>query len=55
MELFPHQTKALEETNHFIGGLNTVKERYTPREVIELTRDAYGGRAFREFFEKKGS
>ena len=41
--------------NHFIGGLNTVKERYTPREVIELTRDAYGGRAFREFFEKKGS
>ena len=41
--------------NQFIGGLNTVKERYTPREVIELTRDAYGGRAFRKFFEKKGS
>ena len=41
--------------NHFIGGLNTVKERYTPREVIELTQNEYGGRAFREFFEKKGS
>ena len=41
--------------NHFIGGLNTVKERYTPREVIELVQNEYGGRAFREFFEKKGS
>ena len=38
--------------NHFIGGLNTVKERYTPREVIELTQNEYGGRAFREFFER---
>lgn len=47
--------------SHFICALESVncffkeKETYTPRQVIELTCSAYGGRAFREFFEKKGA
>lgn len=41
--------------SHFICALKSVKETYTPRQVIELTCSAYGGRAFREFFEKKGA
>ena len=28
------------------------KEKYTIREMIELTKDEYGGKEFREFFEK---
>ncbi len=29
-----------------------VKEKYTIREIIDLTKDEYGGDTFREFFEK---
>ena len=31
---------------------NPRKEKYTIGEMIELTKDEYGGRTFREFFEK---
>ena len=39
--------------NQFIDALENIKDTYTPREAIELTRNAYGGREFAAFFEKK--
>ena len=36
----------------FIKSMGEVKEVYTPREVIALTEEHYGGEVFRKFFEE---
>jgi len=38
-------------TENFISNLSEVKDEYTVREIIELTKGHYGSNAFRRFFE----
>ena len=38
-------------TQRFIDSLGELKESYTVREIIEMTKGQYGGEAFRRFFE----
>lgn len=40
-------------TEQFVNGLRSVKEQYTVREIIEITKNAYRGEVFKSFFEKK--
>ena len=40
-------------TEQFVNGLRSVKEQYTVREIIEITKNAYLGEVFKSFFEKK--
>ena len=40
-------------TNAFAEGLGELKESYTVREIIDLTKNAYRGEVFRDFFEAK--
>ena len=37
-------------TNRFLESLKEIKEAYTVREMIDLTKRQYGGRAFEKFF-----
>jgi hypothetical protein len=46
-------TGACEQgTQRFIDSLGELKESYTVREIIEMTKNAYGGGVFRMFFEE---
>lgn len=38
-------------TQRFIDSLDELKDSYTVREIIEMTKNQYGGDAFRKFFE----
>ena len=38
-------------TQQFIDGMTEIKERYTIGEIIEMTKNAYGGEIFERFFE----
>ena len=40
-------------TEQFVNGLRSVKEQYTVREIIEITKNAYRGEVFKSFFDKK--
>ena len=40
-------------TEQFVNGLQSVKEQYTVREIIDITKNAYRGEVFKSFFEKK--
>ena len=40
-------------TENFVNSLRSVKEQYTVREIIEITKNAYRGEVFKSFFEKK--
>ena len=40
-------------TEHFINGLNEVKDKYTVAELIEITKGQYRAEVFKSFFEKK--
>ena len=40
-------------TEQFVNGLRSVKEQYTVREIIDITKNAYRGEVFKSFFEKK--
>ena len=40
-------------TEKFVNGLRSVKEQYTVREIIDITKNAYRGEVFKSFFEKK--
>jgi hypothetical protein len=40
-------------TAAFVEGLGKLKEKYTVREMIDLTAGQYGSERFKEFFEKK--
>lgn len=39
-------------TEHFIGNLPEVKPEYKISEIIGMTRNAYGGETFKNFFER---
>ena len=39
-------------TEYFIGKLQEVKPEYKIAEIIDMTRNAYGGETFRNFFER---
>ena len=39
-------------TEQFVNGLRSVKEQYTVREIIEITKNAYRGEVFKAFFTK---
>ena len=41
-----------EGTEYFIGKLQEVKPEYKIAEIIDMTRNAYGGETFRNFFER---
>lgn len=41
-------------TEQFVSGIKDLKERYTIREAIELTKGQYNHDAFSRFFEKEG-
>lgn len=41
-------------TEQFIGNLPEVKPEYKIAEIIDMTRNAYGGEKFRNFFDLKG-
>ena len=41
-------------TNDFVNGLPKVKKQYTVREMIDITKNAYCGDVFRDFFTKNG-
>ena len=38
-------------TKRFVDSLPAVRDRYTVRQIIDMTRDQYGGEAFRRLFE----
>ena len=38
-------------TAHFLDGLAEIKDEYTVREIIELTKGQYGAETFKKFFE----
>ena len=38
-------------TQRFVDSMETVKDSYTVREIIEMTKGQYGGETFRRFFE----
>jgi hypothetical protein len=38
-------------TKRFVDSLPEVRDRYSVRQIIDMTRDQYGGGAFRRFFE----
>lgn len=38
-------------TKWFVDSLPEVRDRYSVRQIIDMTRDQYGGDAFRRFFE----
>ena len=38
-------------TKRFVDSLTEVRDRYSVRHIIDMTRDQYGGEAFRRFFE----
>ena len=40
-------------TEQFVNGLRSVKEQYTVREIIEITKHAYRGEVFKAFFTKQ--
>ena len=40
-------------TEQFVNGLRSVKEQYTVREIIEITKNAYRGDVFKSFFIKQ--
>ena len=40
-------------TQQFIDGMEEIKDSYTIGEIIEMTKNAYGGEIFRKFFEGK--
>ena len=40
-------------TEQFVNGLRSVKEQYTVREIIDITKNAYRGEVFKSFFDKK--
>ena len=40
-------------TEQFVNGLKSVKEQYTVREIIDITKNEYRGEVFKAFFEKK--
>ena len=42
-------------TMAFVDSLHEVKEQYTVREIIEMTKGAYGGDTFRSFFENRNN
>ena len=42
-------------TENFVNGLGELKERYSIREVMELTHGQYGSEAFEAFFEMEES
>lgn len=39
-------------TEHFVNNLKELKEEYTIREMIDLTKNQYGWEQFREFFSQ---
>lgn len=39
-------------TQHFIDGLKEIKDEYTIREIVELTKGQYGHETFKKFFER---
>lgn len=39
-------------TEQFISTLNNVKKSYTPREIIDMTDNQYGGKEFKKFFTR---
>ena len=41
-------------TQHFIDGLKEIKDEYTVREIIELTKGQYGHETFARFFNREG-
>ena len=40
-------------TEQFVNGLRSVKEQYTVREIIDITKNAYRGEVFKSFFTKQ--
>ena len=38
-------------TQQFIDGMGEIKDSYTIGEIIEMTKNEYGGEIFRKFFE----
>ena len=40
-------------TEQFVNGLRSVKEQYTVREIIDITKNAYRGEVFKAFFTKQ--
>ena len=39
-------------TQQFVDGMEEIKDSYTISEIIEMTKNAYGGEIFRKFFEE---
>ena len=39
-------------TDNFLSGIKDFKEEYTVREIVEITRGAYGSSVFEEFFRR---
>ena len=39
-------------TQHFIDGLKEIKDEYTIREIVELTKCQFGHETFKKFFER---
>ena len=40
-------------TEHFVSSLGEIKEQYTVRELVEMTRGQYGSERFRAFFKEE--
>ena len=41
-------------TEHFVNGLQSIKKKYTVRELIDITEGQYRSEVFKNFFQKRG-